>query len=179
MRRVALAWVALLAVSGIVAGCTAAATMTDASPSATTAPSPSVVGPPDGFLTVGGSEPLAGLRGSSCWTGPGPMLCDDTPWLVPESVSSIAAAHEPCSVALASGVAIIEWSIVAAPAGAGDPFGSATHLSSRGIGRPVAEVPFVCPTEGDWVVHAFVRAQAGDVSYYWRVQVDGPAGTTS
>ncbi len=179
MRPMALGGLALLAASGVLAGCTVAATASDAPPTATATASAVVAGPPEGLLTVGASEPLTGLRGSSCWTGPGSMVCDDTPWLVPEPSHSKAAAESPCRVALASDAAIIEWSIVAAPAGANDPLGSAVHLSSRGIGRPVAEVPFVCPAAGDWVIHAFVRTQAGDVSYYWRLQLDRPAEPTS
>jgi hypothetical protein len=186
----------VIAVAMAVAGCASAGASPDTSPGATPTtdpsmtPLPSVAAAPsaspeptpfsepsrepleipDGLLVVAGEGPLVGTRGSGCWMGPTTVVCDDTPWLVPDAGPS-AGPGSACEVAFADGFPIVVWAVTAAPAGSTDPVAEADQLATGESAMGLDVVAFACPGPGDWVLSAWLRAEAGDATYYWRLTV--------
>jgi hypothetical protein len=118
-------------------------------------------GPPPAQLGAEGGEPVTGQLGTFVWHDEG----SDSPWL---PGAPITVGHgEPLSVTFASPVGVASWSARTVDARADGPAG-ATALGD-GSGTPA----FDAPAAGAWTleVHVVFADDAGDASYFWRLDV--------
>ncbi len=118
--------------------------------------------PPPATLAAEGGDAVVGQLGSYTWLGGG----SDSPWL-PGAPISVGAA-EPLTVAIGGGVAVTDWSVRRASAGATD--GSGAVSLGAGGGPPVT---FVAPAPGNWSAQVVVRFgnDLGSATYYWQLTV--------
>jgi len=138
------------------AATTAATTMTAAaSPSATGS------GPPQAALAAEGGDPVIGQLGTYVWHDEG----SDSPWLPGAPIA--VGAGEPLSVTFASPADIASWGARTVDAGADGPAGA--RSLADGAGTPA----FHAPSRGAWTleVHVVFADDAGDASYFWRLDV--------
>ena len=104
---------------------------------------------------------MAGQLGTYVWGGQG----SDSPWL---PGAAIAVGHgEPLTVRLRPAADVDSWTARIVPADSSGPDG-ATALGD-GSGTP----RFDAPKRGTWTleVHLVFADDAGDASYFWRLDV--------
>jgi hypothetical protein len=160
------ATVILAAVAACVGSGTPSSTPTPANPTmsapqtapqaATTAPA---IGPPVGRLAAEGGDPVSGQLGTYVWRDAG----SDSPWLPGAPVT--VGAGEPLTVTFDPAIGIASWRARLVPADADGP--DDATLLGQGVGDPA----FQAPGPGSWTVEVHVVFEAGDASYFWRLDV--------
>lgn len=170
VRATAIAVLVLAAV----AACAGPATLSSPAPSASApaAPSPSAAtpqptaqapagGPPAARLAAEGGDPVAGQVGTYVWRNEG----SDSPWLPGAPIT--VGASEPLTVTFDPAIGVDSWRARMVPSGAIGP-GGASQLGQGG-----GEPRFGAPAPGSWTVevHVVFEANAGDASYFWRLEV--------
>lgn len=146
------------------------ATLAPGPASATAAVPPSTVAvetvspddvPPAALLAAEGGDPVAGQLGTYVWGGQG----SDSPWLPGAAIA--VGRGEPLTVTPAPAADVASWTARMVPAGSTGPEG-ATSLG-EGSGAP----GFAASKRGAWTVevHLVFADDAGDASYFWRLDV--------
>jgi hypothetical protein len=107
-----------------------------------------------------GGDPIEGQLGTYLWGSGG----SDSPWLPGARIA--VGAGEPLSVSVAADRPAVSWSARFVPANAVGPAGAAALGS--GQGRP----GFLAPDPGTWTVEVHLVFDAGEASYFWRMEVD-------
>jgi hypothetical protein len=172
VRAMTWAAVVLAAVAACVGSGTPSSTPTPADPSTSapqatapqaTAPQatpiPPTVGPPVGRLAAEGGDPVSGQLGTYVWRDAG----SDSPWLPGAPVT--VGAGEPLTVSFDPAIGVASWRARLVPADADAPVGAT--LLGQGVGDPA----FQAPEAGSWTVEVHVVFDAGDASYFWRLEV--------
>ena len=158
--------------SGTVTPSTAPAaspTPTDPRPTASASPSATIQasvpvagsGPPAAQLLAEGGEPVTAQLGTYVWHDAG----SDSPWL---SGAPIAVGHgEPLSVTFTPRAGVAAWQARTVPAARSGPAGATFVGEGTGLPR------FDAPGAGTWTleVHVVFTDDAGDASYFWRLDV--------
>ena len=118
-------------------------------------------GPPAARLAAEGGDPATGQLGTYVWRNEG----SDSPWLPGAPIS--VGASEPLTVTFDQAIEIESWRARMVPSDATGP-GGASQLG-QGAGEP----RFGAPAPGTWTVevHVVFEANAGDASYFWRLEV--------
>ena len=134
-----------------------------ASPSATARPSVPMPGSmaPAAQLAAEGGDPVTAQLGTYVWHDAG----SDSPWL---SGAPITVGHgEPLSVTFTPRVGIAAWQARTVPAARGGPAGATVVGEGTGLPR------FDAPVAGTWTLEVRVvfTDDAGDASYFWRLDV--------
>lgn len=153
-----------------VAPIVAAVSPTATPASATTAVSPSSAaaetvqpadGPPAARLSAEGGDPVTGQLGTYVWRDQG----SDSPWL-PGARIAVGRA-EPLTIRLAPRTLVASWQARIVPADLPGPDGAVPVGKGSGIPR------FQAPKRGAWTleVHIVFADDAGDASYFWRLDV--------
>ena len=139
---------------------TAASATTPPSPVAAETLSPEDV-PPAARLAAEGGDPVTGQLGTNVWGGQG----SDSPWLPGAAIA--VGRGEPLTVTPKPAADIASWTARIVPADSSGPEG-ATPLG-EGSGTP----RFAAPKRGAWTleVHLVFADDAGDASYFWRLDV--------
>lgn len=178
-RRSGLARGTLIVVATIVGGCAGMAGTIGSSASPTASPvasaaiatdvpatnpasQPALAAPPDAFLSVEGGDPVLGQLGTFTWLQTG----SDSPWLHGAGIA--VGAGEPVTVSLDPPFGVAGWQARYVPATADDPTGAIL------LGKGVGTVSLAAPPSGSWTVevHVTFAEQAGEASYFWRMDVD-------
>ncbi|HET9085207.1 MAG TPA: hypothetical protein VFN41_12485 [Candidatus Limnocylindrales bacterium] len=117
--------------------------------------------PPEARLAVEGGDPVAGQLGTYVWDGQG----SDSPWLPGAAIA--VGRGEPLTVRVRPAADVDSWSARIVRADSSGPDG-ATPLG-EGTGTP----RFDAPARGAWTleVHLAFGDDAGDASYFWRLDV--------
>lgn len=159
-----------------VAACAGSVTPSSPAPSpsapAAQSPSPSTLtpsatakaplgGPPAAQLAAEGGDPVTGQLGTYVWRNEG----SDSPWLPGAPIS--VGASEPLTLTFDRAISIESWRARMVRSDATGP-GGASQLG-QGAGDP----RFGAPGPGSWTVevHVVFEANAGDASYFWRLEV--------
>jgi hypothetical protein len=118
-------------------------------------------GPPAARLAAEGGDQVAGQLGTYVWRNEG----SDSPWLPGAPIS--VGASEPLTVTFDPAIEVESWRARMAPSGATGPAGA------RQLGHGAGEPGFGAPAPGSWTVevHVVFEANAGDASYFWRLEV--------
>ena len=122
-------------------------------------PIPPAVGPPVGRLAAEGGDPVSGQLGTYVWRDAG----SDSPWLRGAPVT--VGAGEPLTVTFDPAIGVASWRARLVPADADGPDGAT--LLGQGVGTPA----FQAPGPGSWTVEVHGVFEAGDASYFWRLDV--------
>ncbi len=159
-----------------VAACAGSVTPSIPAPSpsapATSSPSPStptptataeapVGGPPAAELAAEGGDPVTGQLGTYVWRNEG----SDSPWLPGAPIS--VGDSEPLAVTFDQAIGVGSWRARMVRSDASGPSGASQ------LGQGVGEPRFGAPAPGSWTVevHVEFEANAGDASYFWRLEV--------